>query len=104
MKWREMAVLYQDLGRCYPSADVSLNYAVAVAMSEGLENGLILINELGSTAELESYYLYHAARADILRRMNRQNEALQEYQRAIALTTNAVEQQYLRRRIHELTG
>ena len=59
-------------------------------------------NELGSTAELESYYLYHAARADILRRMNRQDEALQEYRRAIALTTNTVEQQYLRRRIDEL--
>jgi len=71
-------------------------------MSEGLEIGLVWINELGSTAELESYYLYHAARADILRRMNRQDEALQEYRRAIALTTNTVEQQYLRRRIDEL--
>ena len=100
--WRQIAALYQELARRYPSAVVSLNYAVAVAMSEGLQRGLVLINELGSTAELESYYLYHAARADILRRMNRQNEALQEYQRAIALTTNAVEQQYLRRRIAEL--
>src|SRR5437867_7863919 len=100
--WRQIAALYRELDRRYPSAVVSLNYAVAVAMSEGLERGLVLINEVGGTAELESYYLYHAARADILRRMNRQDEALQEYQRAIALTTNTVEQQYLRRRIDEL--
>ncbi len=101
--WRQIVALYQELSRRHPSAVVSLNHAVAVAMSEGLEHGLMLIDQLGDTAELKSYYLFHAARADILRRMCRLDEALQEYQRAIALTTNAVEQQYLRRRIAELT-
>ena len=82
----------------------SNNHAVAVPMSEGLEQGLILIDQLGDIDELKSYYLYHAARADILRRMCRQDEALQEYERTLALTTNAVEQRYLRRRIAELTS
>ncbi len=101
--WLQIAALYQELARRHPSAVVWLNHAVAVAMSEGLEHGLMLIDQLGDTAELKSYYLYHAARADILRRMQRRDEALEEYQRAIALTTNAVEQQYLHRRVAELT-
>ena len=101
--WRQIAALYGELARHFPSPVVSLNHAVAVAMSEGLEKGLMLIDRLGKTAELESYYLYHAARADILRRMSRQEEAIQAYRRAIALTTNTVEQGYLRRRIVELT-
>jgi RNA polymerase sigma-70 factor (ECF subfamily) len=57
---------------------------------------------LGSDGDLESYYLYHAARADLLRRMDNRNEALEEYGRALALTSNAVERRYLRRRIGEL--
>jgi len=92
-----------ELERRYPSHVVSLNRAVAVAMSEGFEKGLMIIDQLGCTTELETYYLYHSARADILRRMGRRDEALQEYQRALALTNNAVEQQYLRRRIAEIT-
>jgi RNA polymerase sigma-70 factor, ECF subfamily len=52
--------------------------------------------------ELDSYYLYHAARADILRRMGRRQDAIQEYEWALALTNNAVEQRYLRRRLGEL--
>jgi RNA polymerase sigma-70 factor, ECF subfamily len=63
----------------------------------------MLVDQLGNTDELKSYYLYHAARADVLKRMRRVDEALEEYQRAIALTTNTVEQQYLRRRLVELT-
>src|SRR5438132_11392445 len=99
--WRQIAGLYEELEKCHPSAVVSLNHAVAVAMSDGLEKGLTLIDQLGSEAEMESYYLYHGARADILRRMNRHDEAVQEYRQAIALTTNSVEQAYLRRRIGE---
>ena len=101
--WRQIAALYGELMRRYPSAVVSLNQAVAIAMSEGLEKGLTLMDNLDA-AELESYHLYHAARAEILRRMGRRNEAIQEYQRAVPLTTNAVEQRYLRRRIDELNG
>jgi RNA polymerase sigma-70 factor, ECF subfamily len=102
--WRQIAALYAELTRHHCSAVISLNYAVAVAMSEGLEKGLALIDRLGNIPELESYYLYHAARADILRRMRRRDEALQEYRAAIALTTNVVEQRYLNRRIGEITA
>ena len=63
-----------------------------------------MIDELGAGGELESYHLYHAARADLLRRMGRNPEALESYRRALALTTNAVELRYLRRRISELEG
>jgi len=99
--WPQIAALYGELMRRYPSAVVSLNQAVAIAMSEGLEKGLTLMDNLDA-AELESYHLYHSARAEILRRMGRRNEAIQEYERALPLTTNAVEQRYLRRRIDEL--
>src|SRR5262249_12854123 len=100
--WRQIAALYQELEKQHPSAVVSLNHAVAVAMGEGLERGLDLIDQLGAETDLDSYYLYHAAGADILRRMNRRAEAVQEYRRAIDLTTNNVEQAYLRRRIAEV--
>ena len=63
-----------------------------------------MIDSLGAGGELDSYHLYHAARADLLRRMGRDREALENYQRGLALTTNAVELRYLRRRIAELTS
>jgi RNA polymerase sigma-70 factor (ECF subfamily) len=100
--WPQIAGLYRELLRQYPSSVVSLNYAVAVAMSEGLEKGLAIIEELGTVPELQSYYLLHAARADILRRLGRKDDALTEYQKALDLATNAVEQRYLKRRIGEL--
>jgi len=81
---------------------VALNHAVAVAMSEGCEAGLQLIHQLGSSGELDEYYLYHAARADLLRRLGRCAEALSAYERTLSLTSNAVERRYLRRRISEL--
>lgn len=102
--WHEIAALYAALCERTSSAIVALNRAVAVAMDEGFEPGLKLIDELGeaSAGELESYYLFHAARADLLRRLSRHAEARQAYERALALTTNAVERRYLRRRIEEL--
>jgi RNA polymerase sigma-70 factor (ECF subfamily) len=100
--WKQIAALYALLNVSQPSAIVSLNHAVAVAMSESLERGLALIDELGSSGELDSYHLYHAARADLLRRMGRHREALASYHRGLALTTNAVELRYLRRRIFEI--
>src|SRR5215831_8467841 len=102
--WPQIAALYRVLLRQHPSPVVSLNHAAAVAMSEGLEDGLALIDELGTVPDLASYYLYHAARADILRRLGRKDQALEEYRRALRLTTNAVEQRYLSRRINELTN
>ena len=101
--WKQIAGLYVMLDRCQSSPVVSLNMAVAIAMSEGLEQGLAMIDKLGAGGELDSYHLYHAARADLLRRMGRDRAALESYQRGLALTTNAVELRYLRRRITDLT-
>ncbi len=100
--WKQIAALYALLNATQNSPIIALNYAVAVAMSESLERGLAMIDELGSSGELDSYHLYHAARADLLRRMGRSQEALASYQRAQVLATNAVELRYLLRRIAEL--
>ena len=100
--WRQSAALYGELSRIQSSAVVALNHAVAVAFSEGLETGLRMIDELGSSGDLDSYYLFHAARADILRRLGRSPEAAEAYRRALSLTANAVERRYLRRRLHEV--
>jgi len=100
--WKQIAALYQALLRTNSSPVVALNHAVAVAMSEGIEAGMALLDKLGSVGELNSYHLYHAARADLLRREGSRDRALEAYGRALALTTNAVERRYLRRRIAEL--
>ena len=100
--WKQIAGLYQELARADRSPVVSLNHAVAVSMSEGIDKGLILIEKLGSSGELDSYHLYHAARADLLRRTGSCDAALEEYERALSLTSNAVERTYLRRRIAEI--
>ena len=100
--WKQIAALYAILSASQSSPIVSLNHAVAIAMSESLERGLALIDGLGASGELDSYHLYHAARADLLRRVGRNREARESYHRGLALTTNAVEIRYLRRRISEL--
>jgi RNA polymerase sigma-70 factor (ECF subfamily) len=100
--WKQIAALYGILMASQASPIVSLNHAVAVAMSESLERGLAMVEDLGACGELDTYHLYHAARADLLRRMGRNEEALESYHRGLALTTNAVEMRYLRRRIFEL--
>ncbi len=100
--WTQIAALYRELARINPSPIISLNHAVAVAMSEGPETGLALIDALGASGELDNYHLYHAARADLLRRMNRREDALAAYRKAIALATNKVEADYLRRRVARL--
>ncbi|MHB8527279.1 MAG: DUF6596 domain-containing protein, partial [Candidatus Acidiferrales bacterium] len=104
--WAQIASLYDELSRLMPTPVVALNHAVAVAMSkgagQGLAQGLSLIDVLGSSGELEGYYLFHAARADVLRRLDRQREAAGAYRRALALATNRVEQNYLRRRLAQL--
>ena len=102
--WKQIAALYGVLARRNGSPVVALNHAVAVAMSDGFEKGLSEIHRLGESGQLDSYYLYHAARADLLRRLRRKEEALTAYERALALTANAVERRYLRRRIAELAG
>jgi RNA polymerase sigma-70 factor (ECF subfamily) len=100
--WKQIAALYGILRSIQTSPVICLNHAVAVAMSEGPERGLALIDALGASGELDPYHLYHAARADLLRRMKRDKEARESYARALALTANSVECRYLQRRISEL--
>lgn len=100
--WKQIAELYGLLSRQNRTPVVALNHAVAIAMGEGLEKGLEQIHQLGASGDLDSYYLYHAARADLLRRLNRKDEAHAAYDRALDLTANAVERRYLRRRITEV--
>ena len=99
--WPQIVALYKELMRINSSPIVALNHAAAVAMSEGFEEGLSLIEEVGADGKLNNYYLFHAARADLLRRLNRFEEAQSAYSRALALTTNQVEQQYIRKRLTE---
>jgi RNA polymerase sigma-70 factor (ECF subfamily) len=99
--WRQIEALYGRLLEFNRSSVIALNHAVAVAMSAGLEEGLKRIDAL---ADLDEYYLYHAARADILRRMNSLDEAARAYRRALALTTNAIEQDFLSRRLRIVEG
>ena len=94
--WAQIELLYLDLLRYQDSPVVRLYHAVAVAMSCGFERGLALMDELTS---LDSYYLLHASRADLLRRLNRHEEARMAYERALSLAANSVDQEYLRERL-----
>jgi RNA polymerase sigma-70 factor (ECF subfamily) len=89
--WWQIAALYEKLRALNPSPVIALNHAVAVAMSAGIEDGLKQIDHLGRTGALDRYYLYHAARADLLRRLHRYSEAAEAYQRAAGLAANGVE-------------
>jgi RNA polymerase sigma-70 factor (ECF subfamily) len=100
--WQEIVWLYEALGRVQPSPVVSLNHAVAVAMAEGPQAGLALMEELAEESDLENYHLLHAARADMHRRLGRFPEAAREYEKALTLVTNASERRYLRRRLQEV--
>jgi RNA polymerase sigma-70 factor (ECF subfamily) len=88
--------------RVTASPVVALNYAAAVAMSEGPERGLDLLEEAGAGGALENYYLFHASRADLLRRLGRLAEAADSYTTALSLTTNQVEMNYIQRRLNEI--
>jgi RNA polymerase sigma-70 factor (ECF subfamily) len=101
--WQEIAALYQELMRLTPSPIVALNHAVAIAMSEGLERGLSQIDQVGASGALEDYHLFHAARADILRRLGRRTESAEAYTVALRLVTNQVERDYLRERLKQVT-
>jgi RNA polymerase sigma-70 factor (ECF subfamily) len=100
--WAEIAALYGQLVRLTPTPVVALNHAVAVAMARSLEEGLDRIDRLGLSCSLDSYRLFHAARADLLRRLGRITDALDAYRRALEMTTNRVEEAYLRRRMASL--
>jgi RNA polymerase sigma-70 factor, ECF subfamily len=102
--WLQIKALYDRLLEINPSPIVELNRCVAIAMSQGLEQGLTAIEKLGSAGELNQYYLFHAARADILRRLERRLEAAEAYRQAIPLATNLIEQEFLKRRLAEMSG
>jgi RNA polymerase sigma-70 factor (ECF subfamily) len=100
--WPQIAALYGELARINPSPVVQLNGAVAIGMSEGPRRGLALIDELGAVGELDRYHLFHAARADMLRRLGSFEAAADAYRRALALMANGVERAYLERRLAAL--
>lgn len=100
--WYQIVVLYDALYTRLPSPVVALNWAVAVAMAAGSDKGLRLLDQLAEKAELNDYYLFHAARADLLRRTGRLSEARLAYTRALELCQNVTEQTFLQRRLTEL--
>jgi RNA polymerase sigma-70 factor (ECF subfamily) len=100
--WPQIVELYGVLEQLQPSPIVSLNRAVAVAMAQGPQAGLDLIEQLAQLGDLENYHLLHAARADLHRRLGNQSEAAQSYQKALALVTNDTERRFLERRLREV--
>jgi RNA polymerase sigma-70 factor, ECF subfamily len=100
--WPQIVRLYDALERVQPSAIVSLNRAVAIAMVDGARPALALIDNLAASGDLENYHLLHAARADLLRRLGSSREAAKSYQRALALVTNDTERRFLERRLREV--
>jgi RNA polymerase sigma-70 factor (ECF subfamily) len=102
--WRQVAGLYAVLERLAPSPVVELNRAVAVAMVDGPEAGMRLLDALAARGELSGYHLLPAARADLLRRMARRAEAAAAYREALALVTNEPERRFLLRRLGEVDG
>jgi RNA polymerase sigma-70 factor (ECF subfamily) len=102
--WREIAVLYDRLSEFAPTPVVLLNRAVAVAMADGPEPGLALVDELERTGVLSDYYLLPATRADLLRRLHRDGEAAAAYRRALELVPTEAERRFLRRRLSEVSG
>jgi RNA polymerase sigma-70 factor, ECF subfamily len=97
--WPQIATLYRGLKAMWPTPVIELNRAVAVAMADGPDAGLALMDPLAD--ELDRYHLFHAARADLLRRSGRTSEAKLAYRRAHDLATNPVERGYLMRRVLE---
>ena len=100
--WRQIVALYNQLARIQPSPVVQLNRAVAIAMRDGPEAGLAHIDAVLEHGELANYYLAHSARADMFRRLGRTAEAKSSYERALALTQQEPERQFLQDRIRQL--
>src|SRR3984885_6447399 len=100
--WRQIVALYNRLVRIQPSPVVQLNRAVAIAMRDGPEAGLTHIDAVLEHGELANYYLAHSARADMCRRLGRTAEARSSYEKALALTEQEPEREFLQERILEL--
>ena len=100
--WAQIVALYSMLARAEPSPVVELNRAVAVAMRDGPEAGLRLIDAILAQGELADYHLAHSARADLCRRLGKTTEARSSYEKALALTQQAPERRFLEKRLREL--
>lgn len=100
--WPQIVALYSVLTRADPSAVVELNRAVAVAMRDGPEAGLALIDGISARGALTDYHLAHSVRADLCRRLGRKAEARSSYERALALTQLEPERRFLEKRLREL--
>jgi len=102
--WQEIVGLYNLLLQADPSPVVALNRAVAIAMRDGPAAGLALISELEQQGGLSQYHLLYAAKADLLRRLGRNSDALRAYQQALSLCKQAPEQRFLQQQITALQG
>ncbi len=102
-EWGSIVALYDLLLRAQPSSVVALNRAVAISMRDGPENGLDLIDQLLSSGELNEYHLSHAARADMLRRLGKREEAAAAYKEALTLARQEPERRFLERRLKEMS-
>ncbi|MFP2958551.1 RNA polymerase sigma factor [Myxococcus sp. 1LA] len=100
--WAQIAALYARLTELTPGPVVALNHAAAVAMARGPEHGLALVDDLEASGRLSDYHLLPAARADLLRRLGRKDEAVSAYRRALALVRTAPERRFLEARLREL--
>jgi RNA polymerase sigma-70 factor (ECF subfamily) len=100
--WPQIVALYDELAMLSLSPIVQLNRAAALSMAQGPEAGLAVVDALGAAGVLDHYQLFHAARADMLRRLGRKTEAAAAYDRALALATNEVESTFLDRRRNSL--
>jgi RNA polymerase sigma-70 factor (ECF subfamily) len=100
--WRQITLLYDRLLQIQPSPVVELNRAVAIAMCDGLEQGLRLIDDLLAREHLSNYHLAHAARADLCRRLGRVEEARASYEKALGLARQEPDRRFLARRLEEL--
>ena len=100
--WPQIAALYGTLATMTPTPVVELNRAVAVAMADGPERGLPMVDALAH--DLDPYHLFHATRADLLRRLGRNDDAAGAYRRALALATGPADRAFLERRLAEVTG
>lgn len=102
--WAQIVGLYDVLLRVSPSSIIELNRAVAIAMREGPEAGLALIDDLLARGLLHDYHLLHSARADFCRRLGRLDEARAAYRRALQLAQLEPERRFLQQRLDELNG
>ena len=103
-EWPQIAALYTALLKLNPSPVIEVNRAVAVAMARTPQDGLALLDDLAAREELAEFHLLPAARADLLRRLGKCDEAADAYRRALALATNDVERRFLRRRVSEMSS